>query len=63
LNVTEPVGVPATGDTIDTVACSVADWPTITGVGLNVRTVFVVSRLTVTAEAVEVEVLSLASPE
>jgi hypothetical protein len=63
MNVTEPVGVPTPGAATDIVALRVSVCPT-TGAGvLTLSTVLVVSRPTVMAEAVEVEVVSFESPE
>ena len=55
--------MPAPGATADTVAVSVTDWPNTAGVALNVTTVLVLSGVTVTAEAADVDVLSFVSPE
>jgi hypothetical protein len=61
--VIEPVGVPAPGATIETVALSVSAWPTNGAAVVTARAVLVVSMPTVTAEAVEVELVLFESPE
>ena len=60
---TEPVGVPAPGETTNTVAVTLTPWPNTEGAGVATTEVEVAAGFTVWATRAEVEPVKFGSPE